>query len=99
MARLAGWPPSATPPAWPPTTGAAGSCSPGTPRTRLPLAGWGLATGIQDAVNLGWKLAAVVTGSAPESLLDTYHTERYPLRAAAAQHARCLAAVPQRGGD
>lgn len=44
-----------------------------------PLAGWGLATGIQDAVNLGWKLAAVVTGSAPESLLDTYHTERHPL--------------------
>ncbi|WP_412079676.1 FAD-dependent monooxygenase (plasmid) [Streptomyces xanthophaeus] len=44
-----------------------------------PLAGWGLATGIQDAVNLGWKLAAVVTGSAPESLLDTYHAERYPL--------------------
>ncbi|MFF4020839.1 FAD-dependent monooxygenase [Streptomyces sp. NPDC001843] len=44
-----------------------------------PLAGWGLSTGIQDAVNLGWKLAAVTTGRAPESLLDTYHTERYPL--------------------
>jgi len=44
-----------------------------------PLAGWGLATGIQDAANLGWKLAAVVTGRAPDSLLDTYHTERHPL--------------------
>ncbi len=43
-----------------------------------PLAGWGLATGIQDAVNLGWKLAAVATGSAPDSLLDTYHAERHP---------------------
>ncbi|SCL52782.1 FAD-dependent monooxygenase [Micromonospora yangpuensis] len=44
-----------------------------------PLAGWGLSVGIQDAVNLGWKLAAVVGGRAPESLLDTYHTERHPL--------------------
>ncbi|MCT2588413.1 FAD-dependent monooxygenase [Streptomyces sp. N2-109] len=44
-----------------------------------PLAGWGLAVGIQDAVNLGWKLAAVIGGSAPEGLLDSYHTERYPL--------------------
>ncbi|MBT2454912.1 FAD-dependent monooxygenase [Streptomyces sp. ISL-86] len=44
-----------------------------------PLAGWGLSTGIQDAVNLGWKLAAVVTGTAPEGLLDTYHAERHPL--------------------
>ncbi|MDT0612671.1 FAD-dependent monooxygenase [Streptomyces lancefieldiae] len=44
-----------------------------------PLAGWGLSTGIQDAVNLGWKLAAVATGRASESLLDTYHAERHPL--------------------
>ncbi|MEV7415154.1 FAD-dependent monooxygenase [Streptomyces sp. NPDC089919] len=44
-----------------------------------PLAGWGLATGIQDAVNLGWKLAAVTTGAAPEALLDSYHDERHPL--------------------
>jgi hypothetical protein len=44
-----------------------------------PLAGWGLSTGIQDAVNLGWKLAAVAAGRAPDSLLDTYHTERHPL--------------------
>ncbi|WP_458246930.1 FAD-dependent monooxygenase [Streptomyces sp. MAI_2237] len=44
-----------------------------------PLAGWGLSTGIQDAANLGWKLAAVATGRAPDSLLDTYHSERHPL--------------------
>jgi 2-polyprenyl-6-methoxyphenol hydroxylase-like FAD-dependent oxidoreductase len=44
-----------------------------------PLAGWGISTGIQDAVNLGWKLAAVTTGSAPEALLDTYHAERHPI--------------------
>lgn len=44
-----------------------------------PLAGWGLSVGIQDAVNLGWKLAAVLTGRAPESLLDSYHTERHPI--------------------
>lgn len=36
-------------------------------------------TGIQDAANLGWKLAAVVRGTAPEELLDTYHGERYPV--------------------
>ena len=44
-----------------------------------PLAGWALSTGIQEAANLGWKLAAVATGRAPEGLLDTYHSERHPL--------------------
>jgi 2-polyprenyl-6-methoxyphenol hydroxylase-like FAD-dependent oxidoreductase len=44
-----------------------------------PLAAWGLSAGLQDAVNLGWKLAAVVTGRAPEDLLDTYHAERHPV--------------------
>jgi 2-polyprenyl-6-methoxyphenol hydroxylase-like FAD-dependent oxidoreductase len=44
-----------------------------------PLAGWGLSTGLQDAANLGWKLAAVTTAAAPDSLLDTYHSERHPL--------------------
>jgi 2-polyprenyl-6-methoxyphenol hydroxylase-like FAD-dependent oxidoreductase len=44
-----------------------------------PLAGWGLSTGIQDAVNLGWKLAAELRGHAPPGLLDTYHAERHPL--------------------
>ncbi|RAW09160.1 FAD-dependent monooxygenase, partial [Phytoactinopolyspora halophila] len=44
-----------------------------------PLAAWGLSAGLQDAVNLGWKLAATVNGWAPDGLLDTYHTERHPI--------------------
>jgi 2-polyprenyl-6-methoxyphenol hydroxylase-like FAD-dependent oxidoreductase len=42
-----------------------------------PLAAQGVSTGLQDAVNLGWKLAATVNGWAPEGLLDTYHGERH----------------------
>jgi rifampicin monooxygenase len=44
-----------------------------------PLGGQGLNLGIQDAFNLGWKLAGVVDGWAPEALLDTYETERHPV--------------------
>ena len=46
-----------------------------------PHGGQGLNTGVQDAVNLGWKLAQVVHGTSPESLLDTYHAERHPVGA------------------
>jgi len=46
-----------------------------------PDGGQGLQTGVQDAVNLGWKLAQVVKGRSPESLLDTYHAERHPVAA------------------
>jgi 2-polyprenyl-6-methoxyphenol hydroxylase-like FAD-dependent oxidoreductase len=46
-----------------------------------PDGGQGLQTGVQDAVNLGWKLAQVVKGISPESLLDTYHAERHPVAA------------------
>jgi 3-(3-hydroxy-phenyl)propionate hydroxylase len=46
-----------------------------------PVGGQGLNTGVQDAVNLGWKLAQVVKGVSPESLLDTYHAERHPVAA------------------
>src|SRR5947209_11839200 len=46
-----------------------------------PNGGQGLNIGVQDAVNLGWKLAQVVKGTAPESLLDTYHAERHPIGA------------------
>jgi 3-(3-hydroxy-phenyl)propionate hydroxylase len=46
-----------------------------------PVGGQGLQTGIQDAVNLGWKLAQVVSGSSPDSLLDTYQAERHPVAA------------------
>ena len=46
-----------------------------------PQGGQGLNTGVQDAVNLGWKLAQVVDQTSPESLLDTYHAERHPVGA------------------
>jgi 3-(3-hydroxy-phenyl)propionate hydroxylase len=46
-----------------------------------PTGGQGLQTGVQDAMNLGWKLAQVVKGVAPDSLLDTYHAERHPVAA------------------
>ena len=46
-----------------------------------PYGGQGLNTGVQDAVNLGWKLAQVVRGTSPASLLDTYHAERHPVGA------------------
>ena len=46
-----------------------------------PQGGQGLNTGVQDAVNLGWKLAQVVNKTSPESLLETYHAERHPVGA------------------
>jgi 3-(3-hydroxy-phenyl)propionate hydroxylase len=46
-----------------------------------PAGGQGLNTGVQDAVNLGWKLAQVVNETSPEGLLDTYHAERHPVAA------------------
>jgi 3-(3-hydroxy-phenyl)propionate hydroxylase len=46
-----------------------------------PTGGQGLNIGVQDAVNLGWKLAQVVRGTSPESLLDTYQAERHPIAA------------------
>ena len=46
-----------------------------------PIGGLGLGTGVQDAVNLGWKLAQVIKGTSPDSLLDTYHAERHPVGA------------------
>ncbi|MEU4218782.1 FAD-dependent monooxygenase [Actinoplanes sp. NPDC026623] len=46
---------------------------------QLPAGGPGMTTGLQDAANLGWKLAAQVRGDAPAGLLDTYHSERHPV--------------------
>ncbi|MDQ3739343.1 MAG: FAD-dependent monooxygenase [Actinomycetota bacterium] len=46
-----------------------------------PAGGQGLNIGVQDAVNLGWKLGQVVRGTSPDSLLDTYHAERHPVGA------------------
>jgi 2-polyprenyl-6-methoxyphenol hydroxylase-like FAD-dependent oxidoreductase len=48
----------------------------------LPIGAQGMNTGIQDALNLGWKLGAAVHGWAQEHLLDTYHTERHPVATA-----------------
>jgi 2-polyprenyl-6-methoxyphenol hydroxylase-like FAD-dependent oxidoreductase len=47
----------------------------------FPVGGQGLQIGVQDAVNLGWKLAQVVKGTSPQTLLDTYHAERHPVAA------------------
>jgi 2-polyprenyl-6-methoxyphenol hydroxylase-like FAD-dependent oxidoreductase len=51
-----------------------------------PAGGQGLSLGVQDAVNLGWKLAQVVNGTSSESLLNTYQDERHPVAARALQH-------------
>jgi 3-(3-hydroxy-phenyl)propionate hydroxylase len=53
-----------------------------------PQGGQGLGTGIQDAANLGWKLAQVVYKTSPESLLDSYHAERHPVSARVLQSTR-----------
>jgi 2-polyprenyl-6-methoxyphenol hydroxylase-like FAD-dependent oxidoreductase len=63
-----------------------------------PAGGQGLNTGIQDAVNLGWKLAQVVNGASPESLLDTYQAERHPVGARVLQLSMALTAL-NRGDD
>ncbi|MFC4587683.1 FAD-dependent monooxygenase [Sphaerisporangium corydalis] len=51
-----------------------------------PLGGQGLNIGMQDAINLGWKLAATLQGRAPHGLLDTYHAERHPVGASVLHH-------------
>ena len=53
-----------------------------------PVGGQGLNLGVQDAFNLGWKLAAAVDGWAPEGLLDSYHAERHPVGARVLANAR-----------
>ncbi len=58
-----------------------------------PQGGQGLNTGVQDAVNLGWKLAQVVKGISPESLLDTYHAERHPVGARVLQNTMAQVAL------
>ena len=58
-----------------------------------PVSGQGLNIGMQDAVNLGWKLAQVVHGTAPESLLDTYHAERHPVGARVLRNTMALTAI------
>jgi 3-(3-hydroxy-phenyl)propionate hydroxylase len=58
-----------------------------------PAGGQGLSLGVQDAVNLGWKLAQVVNGTSPESLLDTYQDERHPVAARALRHTMAQTAL------
>jgi 2-polyprenyl-6-methoxyphenol hydroxylase-like FAD-dependent oxidoreductase len=62
-----------------------------------PDGGQGLNTGVQDAVNLGWKLAQVVKRTSPESLLDSYHAERHPVGARALRNT--MASVSLRRPD
>jgi 2-polyprenyl-6-methoxyphenol hydroxylase-like FAD-dependent oxidoreductase len=58
-----------------------------------PLGGQGLNTGLGDAMNLGWKLAATIKGGAPDGLLDTYTTERHPVGAWALEWTRAQVAI------
>lgn len=62
-----------------------------------PAGGQGLNTGVQDAVNLGWKLAQVVRGASPDSLLDTYHAERHPVGARVLRHTMAMTALMRPG--
>jgi 3-(3-hydroxy-phenyl)propionate hydroxylase len=64
----------------------------------FPVGGQGLQTGVQDAVNLGWKVAQVVKGVSPDSLLDTYEAERHPV-AARVLHNTLAQTVLTRGDD
>lgn len=59
----------------------------------FPAGGQGVNLGLQDAFNLGWKLAAHLRSGAPESLLDTYHTERHPVAAAVLHNVRAQVAL------
>jgi 3-(3-hydroxy-phenyl)propionate hydroxylase len=61
-----------------------------------PAGGQGLSLGVQDAVNLGWKLAQVAGGTSPESLLDTYHDERHPVAARALRYTMAQAVLQRR---
>ena len=61
-----------------------------------PAGGQGLSLGVQDAVNLGWKLAQAVNGTSSESVLDTYQDERHPVAARALQYTMAQAALQRR---
>jgi 3-(3-hydroxy-phenyl)propionate hydroxylase len=64
-----------------------------------PDGGQGLNTVVQDAVNLGWKLAQVVNQTSPESLLDTYHAERHPVAARVLRNTMAQIALRRRPDD
>ncbi len=64
-----------------------------------PVGGQGLNTGVQDAVNLGWKLAQVVNQVSPDCLLDTYHSERHPVAARVLRNTMAQMALLRRPAD
>ncbi|MFJ8016949.1 FAD-dependent monooxygenase [Streptomyces sp. NPDC096339] len=63
----------------------------------FPAGGQGLNLGVQDAVNLGWKLASVIRGRTPETLLDSYHSERHPVAARVLHNTRAQSALTRPG--
>ncbi|MGW1727847.1 FAD-dependent monooxygenase [Streptomyces sp. NPDC002306] len=65
----------------------------------FPAGGQGLNMGVQDAVNLGWKLASVVRGHAPQSLLDSYHAERHPVAERVLHNTRAQSALARPGAQ
>ena len=64
-----------------------------------PIGGQGLNTGVQDAMNLGWKLAQVVNQTSPDSLLDSYHAERHPIAARVLRNTLAQIALLRRPDD
>jgi hypothetical protein len=64
-----------------------------------PAGGQGLNIGVQDAVNLGWKLAQVVKATSPDSLLNTYHAERHPVAARALRNTMAQGALLRRAEE
>jgi 2-polyprenyl-6-methoxyphenol hydroxylase-like FAD-dependent oxidoreductase len=62
-----------------------------------PAGGQGLNTGVQDAANLGWKLGAVLRGDAPDTLLDSYQSERHPVAARVLSNTRAQVALGRPG--
>jgi 2-polyprenyl-6-methoxyphenol hydroxylase-like FAD-dependent oxidoreductase len=65
----------------------------------MPFGGQGINLGIQDAVNLGWKLGATVRGWAPAGLLDSYHAERHPVAARVLHNTRAQGVLNNPGQD
>ena len=63
-----------------------------------PAGGQGIGLGVQDAFNLGWKLAQVINGTSGDALLDTYHAERHPVTARTLRHTMAMTAL-QRGDE
>jgi 2-polyprenyl-6-methoxyphenol hydroxylase-like FAD-dependent oxidoreductase len=64
-----------------------------------PAGGQGLNLGLQDAFDLGWKMAEVIRGESPEELLDTYHAERHPVAARVLQSTRAQGVLMVPDGD